>query len=76
VIGLLCFEHRSAAAEPRLFQFEIQAAQHCPAETVVWVNTRTGLYHFNSERWYGHTKEGFFVCQLEGDKAGYKAIKS
>jgi hypothetical protein len=50
--------------------------QHCPADTVVWVSPKTGLYHFSSERWYGRTKDGFFVCQLEGDKAGYKPIKS
>jgi hypothetical protein len=76
MIGLLSLEQRAAAAEPSLFQFEIQAAQHCPADTVVWVSPKTGLYHFNSERWYGRTKEGFFACQIEGDKAGYKAIKS
>jgi hypothetical protein len=75
-IGLLVLERGAAAAEPSLFQFEIQAAQHCPADTVVWVSPKTGLYRFNSERWYGRTKEGFFVCQIESDKAGYKANKS
>src|SRR5690242_12349337 len=30
MMGLLSLEQRAAAAEPSLFQFEIQAAQHCP----------------------------------------------
>jgi hypothetical protein len=75
VFGLMSFEQGACAAGPSLFQFEIQAAQHCPADTVVWVSPKSGLYRFSSERGYGRTKDGFFVCQLEGDKAGYKAIK-
>ena len=67
---------RAAAAEPRLFQFESEAHQHCPSDTVVWVNPKTGIYVFSSEqRWYGKTKPGAYVCQLEGKAAGYHAAK-
>jgi len=67
---------RAAAAEPRLFQFESQAHQHCPSDTVVWVNPKTGIYVFSSDqRWYGKTKPGAYVCQLEAKAAGYRAAK-
>ena len=29
---------------------ETEAQQHCPADTVVWVNTPTGIYHFKGMR--------------------------
>ncbi len=60
------------AAEAALFQFEQQARQHCPGDTVVWVNPAAGTYNFAGERWYGSTKNGAFVCRREGDLAGYR----
>jgi len=47
------------------------AAQiQCPTDTVVWLNTRTGVYHFVGERWYGNTEEGAYVCEKQADAAG------
>ena len=44
----------------------------CPSDRKVWVNTRTGIYHLEGERWYGRTKEGRFECEkaakAEGDR--------
>ena len=44
----------------------------CPADRVVWVNTRTGVYHLEGERWFGRTKSGQFECEkaarAEGDR--------
>lgn len=55
------------------FQNEQEARQHCPKDTVVWVNTKTGVYHFKGQRWYGNTKEGAYECRndanVEGDRA-------
>jgi hypothetical protein len=44
------------------FPTDAQAQQHCPANTVVWLNLPTGIYHLKGERWYGQTKSGAFVC--------------
>jgi hypothetical protein len=57
----------------QLFPTETEAQKHCPADIVVWVNTPTGIYHFKGMRWYGNTKNGAYICQKEGDSAGYRA---
>lgn len=59
-----------------LFSTEQQAAQHCPSDVVVWVNTASGIYHFRGERWYGNTKRGAFVCKGEADQSGYRATRN
>lgn len=64
------------AAEPLIetqrFQFEPSARKHCPADSVVWVNTRSQIYNSSDERWYGQTVGGAFVCKLDAEKAGYR----
>ena len=54
-----------------------QAPQHalppgmaCPGDKVVWVNTRSGIYHFQGERWFGSTREGRFLCEHDADREG------
>lgn len=64
------------AASAQLFTTEVEAQKHCPADVVVWVNTPTGIYHFKGMRWYGNTKSGAFVCQKEGNQAGYRATRN
>lgn len=58
------------------FQTEQQAQEHCPHDTVVWINTNTGVYHFQGQRWYGNTKSGAYVCQQEADKGGDRATRN
>jgi hypothetical protein len=42
----------------------------CPGDKLVWVNTRSHIYHFQGERYFGSTKEGKFICEREADKEG------
>jgi hypothetical protein len=53
-----------------------QTQQHCPTDTVVWLNTNSGVYHFQGERWYGRTKDGAYVCLHEADHAGDRATEN
>ena len=57
------------------FSTEQLAKQHCPTDTVVWLNLPTGIYHYKGQHWYGNTKSGAYVCQKEADKAGDRATK-
>jgi hypothetical protein len=50
-----------------------QAAQrHCPADTVVWLNTSSANYHFKGDPWYDHAQRGGYVCKVEADKDGMR----
>jgi hypothetical protein len=55
------------------FQFEQQAAQHCPDDSIVWGVTHVGIYNSNTERWYGQTSDCAFICLQDAQKAGYRA---
>jgi hypothetical protein len=59
-----------------LFQTEQSAQQHCPSDTVVWLNLPSGVYHFKGQRWYGNTKNGSYVCEQEADQAGDRATRN
>jgi hypothetical protein len=48
----------------------------CPADTVVWVNTRSGVYHMPGMTWFGHTRQGEYMCRKAADQAGYRATKN
>jgi hypothetical protein len=48
------------------------ASISCPGDLVVWVNTRSGIFHFKGERYFGSTQVGKFMCEKaaldEGDR--------
>lgn len=46
-----------------------------PAPGMVWVNTASKVYHKAGDRWYGKTKEGKFMTELDAIAAGYRAAK-
>ena len=58
------------------FHSEQEAKQHCPHDQVVWVNTKTGVYHLKGERWYGATKDGVYVCRKEADAEGDRVTRN
>jgi len=60
----------SISSDLPMFAAEDAAQKHCPHDTVVWLNTSSGIYHLKGERWYGRTKHGAYVCKKEADAAG------
>ena len=70
------FVHETArVSDVPQFQFEQQAARHCPDDSVVWAITRLGIYNSNAERWYGQTSDGAFICLQDARQAGYRATR-
>ena len=66
----------AVAVAQTLYRSAGAAHQHCPHDTVVWLNTPTGIYHFKGERWYGRTRHGAFVCQHEANTVGDRATRN
>ena len=60
----------STATVLQQFDSEAAAQAHCPSDTVVWLNTNSGIYHEKGMRWYGRTKQGAYVCRKEADGVG------
>jgi hypothetical protein len=62
----------AATSTGQLAQFNSESAaqKHCPNDTVVWLNTNSGIYHEQGMRWYGRSREGAYVCKAEADSAG------
>ena len=58
------------------FQTDAQAKARCPADTVVWVNTRSGIYHFAGTHNYGTTKQGTYMCEADAKAAGERAAEN
>jgi hypothetical protein len=65
-----------AYANISMFDTEQAAQKHCPSDTVVWLNTNSGIYHLKGERWYGRTKHGAYVCKKEADAFGYRETRN
>jgi hypothetical protein len=59
-----------ASERPPHFDSESAAGERCPKDTIVWLNTNTGIYHRLSVRRYGRTHRGGYVCKSEADAAG------
>lgn len=51
------------------------AGMNCAGEPVVWVNTKTHVFHRPGSRYYGKTKAGKFVCQHAATQEGDHAAK-
>jgi hypothetical protein len=58
------------------FASESAAQAHCPKDTVVWLNTNSGIYHEKGRRWYGRTKHGAYVCRHDADGDGARGARN
>jgi hypothetical protein len=58
------------------FATEAQAKARCPADTVVWVNLDSKIYHFAGYKSYGTTKSGAYMCERDTVAGGFSAAKN
>ena len=66
----------SAPGGANEFAAEAQAKARCPADTVVWANLKTKVYHFSGSKNYGSTKEGAYMCEKDALEQGVRAAKN
>ncbi len=58
------------------YSTETLARVHCPIDTVVWANTRSGIYHFRGDNNYGTTKRGAYMCERDALAEGIRMAKN
>jgi hypothetical protein len=66
----------TGAGQPPGFPTETAAQAHCASDQVVWLNTKSKVYHEKGMLYYGHTKQGAYVCRKEADAAGDRDSKN
>lgn len=47
-----------------------------PEKGMVWVNTKSKIYHMEGDRWYGKTEKGEFMTEADAIKAGAHKAKN
>lgn len=47
-----------------------------PGDPVVWVNTHSGVYHMQGDRYFGKTKSGTYLCKSAADAKQYHAASA
>jgi hypothetical protein len=52
------------------FRTEQQAQDHCPDDTVIWLDPVNGIYYVKGHQSYGRTDSGRYACHAEVDRAG------
>lgn len=48
----------------------------CPGDKIVWLNTRSHIYHFQGERYFGSTEHGKFLCEHAADAEGDRPTRN
>jgi hypothetical protein len=62
-----------AAQSPlSLFRTEVQAQQHCPNDSVVWLDFKKRIYYLQGQRLYGAGSNGTYVCRQQARRNGYR----
>jgi hypothetical protein len=54
---------------------EAEARKACAEGSVVWVNSRSKVFHASGTRDYGKTRQGFYMCQPQAERAGFRPVK-
>jgi hypothetical protein len=65
-----------AAARANEFAAEGLAKARCPADTVVWANLKSKIYHFSGNKDFGNTKDGAYMCEKDATGQGIRAAKN
>ncbi len=63
-------ENAEAQGPLSLFRSSVQAHQHCPNDTVVWLDLQRRIYYVQGQRQYGRGRTATFMCREEARRNG------
>jgi hypothetical protein len=63
-------EQAEAQGPLSLFRSSAQAQQHCPNDTVVWLDFDRRIYYVPGQRQYSRGRTATFVCREEARRSG------
>ncbi|TWB27689.1 hypothetical protein [Nitrospirillum bahiense] len=69
IAAVLLASPAALAGEGKHYSDPAAAAKVCKSP-VVWVNPNSQIYHLPSSRYYGTTKDGYYMCQKAAEAAG------
>jgi len=75
-IALLAAVAALAPAVPAQAKTTTTMPSCAAGDPVVWVNTKTKVYHMEGDSYYGNTKSGKYACKSAADSSGAHAAKS
>ena len=70
LIGLIAFI--SPASAQSMYRTQDAAQNHCPGDTVVWLDIKAGVYYLQGDHSYGNAGNGGYVCRHDASAAGDK----
>ena len=56
------------------FRTEQQAQEHCPKDTIVWLDPQSGAYYLKRSPSYGQAGAGRYACRGEAKDAGMREM--
>lgn len=54
----------------------IRTATDTATELSVWINVRSGIFHYPQRRWHGITVEGQYTTEGAARNEGYRAARN
>ena len=73
-LALSCAGCGGSPAVLTAFRTEQQAQEHCPKDTVVWLDPQSGLFELKGHGSYGLSGAGRYACRDEAERAGMRAV--
>ena len=73
-LALSCAACGGSPAVLTAFRTEQQAQEHCPSDTVVWLDPQSGPYYLKRSLSYGQSGAGPYACRGEAKDAGMREM--
>jgi hypothetical protein len=73
-LALSCAACGGSPAVLTAFRTELQAHEHCPKDTIVWLDPQSGMYQLKGHGSYGLSGAGRYACRDEAERAGMHAV--